>query len=246
MIERFKLYASALRFRSESHTPTPEMAIALADAARQYGPYYRSDFKIDIEEAHSRRSRGMNERDPLSLSDLCELLWLTMFSSDDASRRPYPAAGAVYCSHLYVVVKSIIGLRSGIYYLRWVDRELERIADLDDQFMKDCIYQKNIDGISCLILVVADIRLSKMKYHDRAVRFALLEAGALMQTVYLAAEKLRFAVSALGGVGDAAALKVCQLEQSEDLFLATSLSVTGRLQVLGRQDDTETGVSPTR
>jgi SagB-type dehydrogenase family enzyme len=220
---------SSLALRGPMHRPSILLSAGLQDLAESTGPYYRPDITLDISSARTRRSRGSSGTPRLEAGDLLSLIDLAAFDTDAPSRRPYPAAGALYATHLYFCVCKVNGIPSGIYYLRWVDRRLERIGNEDeaDGFIEQAVDQEDKDSIQCLILVLIRTEISSAKYSDRAIRFAMLEAGALMQTCYLAGESLGIRVCALGTISERLAMELCRAQAEESTRLGVALSVAG-------------------
>jgi SagB-type dehydrogenase family enzyme len=162
---------------------------------------------------------------------LAELLHLSLYATaDDEGRRPYPAAGGLYSAHLYLAVYDVAGIEAGMYYVRWCDQVLEGIntGEATAEFLRLDMYQADQETIPCIALIMLDTTLAHAKYGHRAFRFGLLEAGALMQTIYLAAEKVGLSVSTLGLVCDRPALRLCRLAPGEHVSYATSLSIGNR------------------
>jgi SagB-type dehydrogenase family enzyme len=225
MIERFTLCNSALRLMGPNSGMPGNDARQLAKLAEEYGPFYRFTERLSIDDTRTRKSRRNYGETRLCLDLLTDFLSLSLFCKDDAHRRSYPAAGAIYSNHVYLVARNILGLRDGVYFVRWIDRAVERIGEADPSFFTEGLDQENKTAIDCVLLLVADIRFSKAKYHDRAIRFALVEAGALMQTMYLAGERVHIGVCGLGAVADGFALRLCQRDRTRDVFLAAALSL---------------------
>jgi SagB-type dehydrogenase family enzyme len=130
---------------------------------------------------------------------------------------------------VYVAAYRVDGIKPGVYYVRWCDHTFEKINTVEaaTHFLTFELDQDGKGSIPCLILIMIDTRLSQAKYGDRAIRFGLLEAGALVQTIYLAGEKLGLSICALGTVCDRAALKLCKLPPAEYLCYAAAISVAG-------------------
>jgi SagB-type dehydrogenase family enzyme len=92
----------------------------------------------------------------------------------------------------------------------------------------DQTYHPNMNDLPLIAVLVADLRLSTYKYRDAAMRMAYIEAGALLQTLYLAATKLHLPICALGGVSDRAALKITKMEPSADIIFNCGAAIGGQ------------------
>jgi SagB-type dehydrogenase family enzyme len=229
MASSFELFESSLLLRDLRHRPSPQSSLALTEAARSYGPYHDTDWVISVDDALTRRSRPSDRNTP-QLRDLAELILKAVVESSDPARRPYPAAGAIYTAQMYVVVRRVQDLPSGTYFFRAVDAALERIGSAEEaeEFLDNGLYHDHQETIPAVLLLISDITLARQKYHDLAIRFALLEAGAVMQNCYLAAERLGLAVCALGTISDRQAFDVCHRVGGDNVFFAGGLSIAGR------------------
>jgi SagB-type dehydrogenase family enzyme len=229
MQRRFELFRSSLELREAEHTPMNEYSIALSNIALTAGPFYRPSAIVNIDDAKTRRSHNSIDTGQLLDSEVATLLHLSLFATSEGNRRPYPAAGALYATHVYVAAYKVDGLEPGVYYVRWSERALEKINTVEaaTHFLAFEVDQDGKESIPCLILVMLDTRLSYAKYGDRVVRFGLLEAGALIQTIYLAGEKLGLSICGLGTVCDRAALRLCKLPPADQLYYGAAVSVAG-------------------
>ena len=153
-----------------------------------------------------------------------------MFETDRKDSRPYPAAGGIYSIHLYHLIYNVEGLKPGVYYLRWSDERLELInsSEAAEEFRREWVHQGAKESIPAIGLMIADTRFSQIKYHDRSWRMALIEAGALLQNLYLASSKIQLALSGLGAVSDRAALSLCRLQPHDDSFFACGFAIGGK------------------
>lgn len=222
------LHESSLLLMSEQYEPNKKKAALLHEASKSAHPFYRPSSSLSIEWARGRRSRP--PKSALHISQLANLLNLSLFETNVSGWRPYPAAGGIYSVYPYVVSLHVEELEIGIHSVNWNSRMLEQIgtAEQVSSFLLSGIHQENKDQISAMVLLIIDTRLSRMKYHDRAWRFGLLEAGCVMQTIYLAAEKLGISACGLGGISDRLALKLCRLVPSESVMFACGISLGGR------------------
>lgn len=155
-----------------------------------------------LEERRSGRAFG---RASITLADLATVLHCGYgaHSEGAATRRTVPSGGALYPLELYPVVSRVDGLEKGIYHydpLRHVLEALEQ-RDLDKQVADLHIYPE-LATAGVLLAVTGVFGRSRFKYGLRGYRFALLEAGHVLQNVVLAATALRLAAISVAGVDD--------------------------------------------
>ena len=120
-------------------------------------------------------------------------------------RRPVPSGGALYPLELHVAARAIDGLRSGVYRYDPRRHALEEVDPHDPWAQLDaaCPFPGLLDGAAAVLLVLAVFGRTRFKYGQRGYRFALLEAGHVVQNVVLAAAALDLPALPLGGFYDA-------------------------------------------
>jgi len=148
-----------------------------------------------------RRSRTPQARVRLSRAALAAILGAAYRS--EHGRRPVPSGGALYPLELYAVALDVDAVepvvhhyspyRHRLAWLRTVDREAVAAALVDPELAENA---------AALLVVTAMFWRSRFKYGLRAYRFALLEAGHLMQNALLAAAALGVPARPLGGYYD--------------------------------------------
>jgi SagB-type dehydrogenase family enzyme len=222
-----EIFDSTLKLMSQQQSVAASQATILQKTSQSLAPFYKPIGEINIEQARNRRSS--HSYGSLLLSEVAELLHLSMFNTDTEGLRPYPAAGGIYTVNMYLVANQVSQLNSGIHYVRWSDKSLEQIgtAETAKIFLENSVFQPDKESIPLIALLVADTRLSYYKYHDRSIRMAFIEAGGLLQTLYLAGTKLGLSVCALGAISDRAALRLCKLDPSSEVMLACGLAIGG-------------------
>jgi SagB-type dehydrogenase family enzyme len=133
--------------------------------------------------------------------------------------RSVPSGGGLFPLELYVVPWRVVDLGTGLYHLdplRWV---LERLrgGGLLEEVAAAAIYPEPMTRCAALVVATAVFWRTRFKYGQRGYRFALLEAGHVVQNIVLAAAAYRLASVPLGGFYDArldAVLGVDGVEES--------------------------------
>ncbi|HET8894208.1 MAG TPA: SagB/ThcOx family dehydrogenase [Gaiellaceae bacterium] len=120
--------------------------------------------------------------------------------------RAVPSGGALYPLEVYVAARRVTGLPRGILHLDPERRVLEILVegDLADELDAAMPAPEVLADASAVIFVTAVFWRTRFKYGLRGYRFALLEAGHVMQNVLLAATALGVTAFPLGGFYDAA------------------------------------------
>jgi SagB-type dehydrogenase family enzyme len=185
----FKEYKNARRLALERHT----------SSGRQFDTVMLS----------RRSSREFGEF-PLSKEDISYLLEYTYLAAEKESKefpgyyRPAPSAGALYPLELYPIVFNIREVPQGIYHYHSPTHSLELLEEgsFSDCIANICLSQDFIRFAGVCIAVTAVFGRTQFKYGDRGYRYVLLDAGHLVQNVYLAATALELAVCSIGGFFD--------------------------------------------
>lgn len=151
----------------------------------------------------ARRSSRAFAAIPLRLATLATLLHAA-YGGTAPARRTVPSGGALYPLELYVAAIRVDGLPSSISHFDPESHALEMVreGDVTTDLEATSAAPGVLDGAAALVLVSAVFWRSRFKYGLRGYRFALLEAGHLVQNVALAATALGVAALPLGGFYD--------------------------------------------
>jgi SagB-type dehydrogenase family enzyme len=120
------------------------------------------------------------------------------------SDRPYPGGGACYELELYVTVGQCEGLASGIYHYDPLDHRLELVSS-DHARVDELLASASQAAVMSspppvLITITARIRRLTWKYEAMPYAVALMDAGVVIQSLYLVCTAMGLAPCALGSV----------------------------------------------
>lgn len=169
-----------------------------------------------------RRSVRDHDGDPVTVTEVGDLLYRTcrvrrladtrepggparnVVAIRELSDRPYPGGGACYELELYVTVDRCAGLGRGIYHYDPLGHRLER-ASADPVVIDELLlFARAASGMEgqpqVLITLTARARRLSWKYEGLPYRLALLDAGVLIQNLYLVCTAMKLAPCALGSV----------------------------------------------
>jgi SagB-type dehydrogenase family enzyme len=113
-------------------------------------------------------------------------------------RRTVPSGGALYPLELFILDRGVFRYDAQLHALEEHDSHDPRAA-----FVAACPVPEAADGAAAVLLVLAVFGRTRFKYGQRGYRFALLEAGHVVQNVVLAAAALDVAALPFGGFYDA-------------------------------------------
>jgi len=168
---------------------------------------YRNLEKSD--QVMNRVSVRAYSEEPLSLDELSYVLWSTQgvkeVTKRPATLRTVPSAGSRHCFETYVLVNRVEGLEPGLYRFIAVDHKLQEI-DMSDEIAErvtqGCFGQRFVLS-SAITLILTAVRYRMMwRYTERGYRYMHIDAGHVMQNLYLCAEALNSGVCAIAAFYD--------------------------------------------
>ena len=152
--------------------------------------------------------RTLYEGASMTLADVSALLRLSLRVTGAAGRTVVPSGGNIHALNCYLTVEQCAGLPPGIYafdpYTDTLLRKTGAVLSSDEnagiaQMMTDARTAMNGKGTPRILMTLtATIAAVTDRYSSLAYRLALLEAGATLQSVYLAAAAAGLAVCAIG------------------------------------------------
>ncbi|WP_433125504.1 SagB/ThcOx family dehydrogenase [Micromonospora sp. CA-240977] len=182
------------------HVPLPAPQVADSPADR-----------ITLSEAlESRRSyRSYDDDRPIRLAEVSDFLHrcARVRGRDDhhgveMSDRPYPSGGRLHELEIYLLVRSVDGLESGLYHYDPYQHGLARVPA--EPVAVRALLRRSAAAMAgpgqpqVLILLSARFGRLMWKYESMGYALVLKHVGVLMQTMYLVATAMGLAPCALG------------------------------------------------
>jgi len=154
-----------------------------------------------------RRSIREYSDSPISVEELATILFFAAgvtASEDGWPLRSTPSAGALHSTEVFLYANRVTGIDQGIYYYDWENHSLATIlfGDYSHLLADIALGQEHVRYAATNIILVANYGRVFKKYWKRAYRYVLLDAGAVMQNIYLAATALNIGVCAVGAFYD--------------------------------------------
>ncbi len=153
-----------------------------------------------------RRSTSANERRPLAVGDLGMILGAGYAAEPPGTglrRRPVPSGGGLYPLELYVLALDVEETAPSVLHYNPLRHRLEVIGPLDPALTGEALVDPSlIEAAAALVVVTAMFWRSRFKYGARGYRFALIEAGHVVQNAVLAASVLGLHALPIGGFFD--------------------------------------------
>lgn len=163
---------------------------------------------MSVEEAIAKR-RSVREyaSDPISLTELSQLLWAAQGVTDARSRlRASPSAGALYPLELYVVVRErgVADLAAGIYHYSPEDERMTVVKEGDRSGeLKAAALDQEMVGLAAVnIVTTAVVQRTRPKYGERGLQYLLQESGHVAENVCLQAVSLGLGAAIIGAFNE--------------------------------------------
>jgi SagB-type dehydrogenase family enzyme len=174
-----------------------------------------------------RKSSRVYKEEPLTLEQLAFLLWTTqgvkgIRGSSYATLRPVPSAGARHPFETYLAVRHVGGLEQGIYHYLPIEHALEFVTAVDG--LEEAISRSLCDqswaakAPVTFYYSVVPYR-SEWRYSVSSHRVMLLDAGHVMQNLYLSSQAIGCGTCAIAAFDQAFVDRMLQLDGEEEFVV---------------------------
>ncbi len=164
--------------------------------------------KMTLEKALGTR-RSVREYAPgaLTLREVSQLLWAAHGITGPNGKRTTPSARAVYPLQVWLVANDVTGLAKGIYRYEPEGHALATVSAGDHcaAIAAAASGQKSVESAPVVVAIVGDSVLAAEKFHGRTMAWLGMEAGFVVQNVYLETTALGLGTVMVGGFQDAPA-----------------------------------------
>lgn len=118
--------------------------------------------------------------------------------------RATPSAGGLQPVEAYVYADRVRGLERGIYRYDFIRHRLDvlKFGNYSRTLASIALDQEHVAKAAAVFALTVYYRRTYWKYWKRALRYALLDAGAVMEHLYLAAAALGLGACAVGAFYD--------------------------------------------
>ncbi len=162
---------------------------------------------------HTRRTVRSFRSTPLSLKQLSQLLWAAQGITEPGGyKRAAPSAGALYPMDVYGVVgkQCIETLGPGVYHYNPGGHTLSLIQEGDARrdIAEASLWQMWMAEGPLNLVITAEYSRINIKYGQRGVRYAMIEAGHIGQNIFLQCQAMGLEAGIVGAFDD---LKVSQV-----------------------------------
>ena len=174
--------------------------------------------KMSLEEAiASRRSVRRYRSEPLTPSQLSQILWSAQGITGAGRLRAAPSAGATYPLEIFAFIgkQAIEGLQAGIYHYD-VDSHslvLHQPGDLRKELARAALDEGFIANAPLDIVICALYPRTSYRYGRRGERYVHMEVGHVGENIHLQAVALGLATVEVGAFDDEEVRKVLGVEE---------------------------------
>jgi SagB-type dehydrogenase family enzyme len=169
----------------------------------------------------------------LPLAHLAQLLWAGQGITGRRYKRASPSAGALYPMDLYAVIGAggVAELRAGVYHYRPETHGLTLVAegDLRMAAADAALGQRWMAGAPVNLVITAEYGRVTVKYRDRGVRYAMIEAGHIGQNLFLQAEALGLKAGIVGAFQDQVLGRTLHLAETHEPLLIMPVGYSKRM-----------------
>jgi SagB-type dehydrogenase family enzyme len=151
-----------------------------------------------------RRSVRTFTAEPLTLSEVAQLLWSAQGITGRDGLRTAPSAGALYPLEIYLVAGNVNDLQAGVWHYLPDNHRLEHLGDSDirSPLAHAALDQAWIREAAAVVVFAAVYERTSRKYGKRGMRYVHIEAGHAAENLFLQAVSLNLNTVVVGAFRD--------------------------------------------
>jgi SagB-type dehydrogenase family enzyme len=160
----------------------------------------------------------------LTLKQLSQLLWAAQGITETGGfKRAAPSAGALYPMDVYGVVGRgcIQKLGPGVYHYSPADHTLFLVQEEDRRrdLAEASLWQMWMTRAPLTLVITAEYSRIMVKYGQRGVRYALIEAGHIGQNIFLQCQAMGLEAGIVGAFEDGKVIQVMGIKETHEPLL---------------------------
>jgi len=174
--------------------------------------------KVSVEEAIAkRRSIRKYKAEPLTLTQLSQILWSAQGITGSQQLRAAPSAGATYPLEIFILAgkETVKKLEAGVYHYDLATHSLvkQRYGDLRRELAKAALDQGFLATAPVDIVICALYQRTCHRYGRRGERYTHMEMGHVGENIYLQAVALGLGAVMVGAFDDEEVRKILNAEE---------------------------------
>jgi SagB-type dehydrogenase family enzyme len=182
--------------------------------------------KRDLEEVLlKRRSVRRYSEEPFTIDELAYACYMTQGIKEMKERNTFrvvPSAGARHAFETLLLVNNVIGLKKGLYRYIASKHKLLLLSENEkthDQVLEASYGQKMVVESGMTFIWYANTYRMTYRYQMRGYRYLFLDAGHVMQNLYLIADQLHAGTCAIAAYDDDLMNKALGLDGEEKFVI---------------------------
>lgn len=181
--------------------------------------------KVSVEEAIAkRRSIRKYKAEPLTLTQLSQILWSAQGITGNQQLRAAPSAGATYPLEIFILAgkETVEKLEAGVYHYDLATHSLVRqqYGDLRRELAKAALDQGFLATAPVDIVICALYQRTCHRYGRRGERYTHMEMGHVGENIHLQAVALGLSAVMIGAFNDEEVRRILNVqEQFRPLYI---------------------------
>jgi len=183
------------------------------------------DGDVSVERTiHQRRTVRSFDGKALTLRQFSQLLWAAQGTTDKGGfKRAAASAGALYPMDIYGAVGGdcIEGLDPGVYHYEPTDHSIYLVkeGDVRRDIAIASLGQMWMAYAPTTLVVTAEYSRITVKYGQRGIRYAMMEAGHVGQNIFLQSEAMGLAAGIVGAFEDQKVIQALGIKETHEPLL---------------------------
>ncbi len=173
-----------------------------------------------------RRSVRVYKDKPVSLEKLAFILWAgqrvkMILNEGLSSLRTVPSAGGRHPFESYAIIRNVEGLEMGIYHYLANEHKLELIkgGDFKDEVTSANLGQVFVGTAPFTYVLTAIPYRTELRYRKYSTKLVLLDAGHVLQNIYIACEGGGLGICAIDAFSDKQMNEVMDIDGEEEFVV---------------------------
>ena len=183
------------------------------------------DGDVSVERTiHQRRTVRSFDGKALTLRQFSQLLWAAQGTTDKGGfKRAAASAGALYPMDIYAAVGGdcIERLDPGVYHYEPTDHSIYLVkeGDVRRDIAIASLGQMWMAYAPTTLVVTAEYSRITVKYGQRGIRYAMMEAGHVGQNIFLQSEAMGLAAGIVGAFEDQKVIQILGIKETHEPLL---------------------------
>jgi SagB-type dehydrogenase family enzyme len=183
------------------------------------------DGDVSLERAiHQRRTIRSFESKALTLKQFSQLLWAAQgITGTGGFKRAAPSAGALYPMDIYGAVgrDCVEKLEPGVYHYEPADHSISLVdkGDARRDIAVASLSQMWMAYAPLTLVITAEYSRIMVKYGQRGIRYAMIEAGHIGQDIFLQSQAMGLGAGIVGAFEDQEVIQVMGIKKTHEPLL---------------------------